>query len=150
MDVDDPDTREIVSITQTLPTAGKESFNLVVLRSPEVLNIIQGLAIRRANSGDRCAETGARGNRNQRALNEPVGKDDQFESIQRWFKSSALASSHHHLRDVDLARASPRMPAATTEIAIGSSLEGDPITLRRSLPKHEVIMAAHPIVVATR
>ena len=31
------------SVTQTLPTAGKESFNLVVLRSPELLNIIQGL-----------------------------------------------------------------------------------------------------------
>ena len=43
VDVDDPETRAIRAITQTLPTAGKSSFNLVVLRSPEVLNIIQGL-----------------------------------------------------------------------------------------------------------
>ena len=43
VDVDDPETRAIVQTTQTLPTAGKESFNLVVLRSPELLNIIQGL-----------------------------------------------------------------------------------------------------------
>ena len=43
VDVDDPDSRTIRRTTQTLPTAGRESFNLVVLRSPEVLNIIQGL-----------------------------------------------------------------------------------------------------------
>ena len=43
VDVDDPDTRSMRAVTQTLPSAGKTSFNLVVLRSPEVLNIIQGL-----------------------------------------------------------------------------------------------------------
>src|SRR4030095_59390 len=43
VDVDDRETRTIHSITQPLPTAGKTSFNLVVLRSPEVLKIIQGL-----------------------------------------------------------------------------------------------------------
>ena len=42
-DVDDAGSREVVGLVQTLPTAGKESFNLVVLRSPEVLNIIEGL-----------------------------------------------------------------------------------------------------------
>jgi two-component system, OmpR family, sensor histidine kinase ChvG len=42
-DVDDPVTRQVRQITQTLPTGGKESFNLVVVRSPEVLNIIEGL-----------------------------------------------------------------------------------------------------------
>ena len=26
---------------QTLPTAGPEAFNLIVLRSPEVLNIVE-------------------------------------------------------------------------------------------------------------
>ena len=43
VDVDDAETRAVRAITQTLPSAGKTSFNLVVLRSPEVLNIIQGL-----------------------------------------------------------------------------------------------------------
>ena len=42
-DVDDSVNREIAKITQTLPTAGQKSFNLVVLRTPEVRNIIQGL-----------------------------------------------------------------------------------------------------------
>ena len=44
VDVDDPVERNIEHITQTLPTAGKESFELVVFRSAELLDIIGGWA----------------------------------------------------------------------------------------------------------
>ena len=149
VDVDDPDTGEIRRIVQTLPTAGKESFNLVVLRSPEVLNIIQGLGY----SGARIlvidpqkrvrAETGT-----NVSLNEPVRKDNLLENIQRWFKS--FRPWVHWVITGEKwtpARSLTEDAAATTEIVIGSSLEGDPIALRRSLSEtQEVIMAAHPIV----
>ena len=43
VDVDNPDTRAIESITGTLPSAGREAYGLVLLKSPEVLRIIEGL-----------------------------------------------------------------------------------------------------------
>ena len=43
VDVDDPVTREIENITQTLPSSGKDNFDLVVLGTPEVRNIVQSL-----------------------------------------------------------------------------------------------------------
>ena len=39
----------IKSITGTLPTAGNEAYGLVLLKSPEVLRIIQGLGYSGAN-----------------------------------------------------------------------------------------------------
>ncbi len=149
VDVDNSETGEIRRIVQTLPTAGKESFNLVVLRSPEVLNIIQGLGY----SGARIlvidpqkrvrAETGT-----NLWLNEPVRKYDLLETIQRWFKSFR-PWLHWVITGKKWApkRSLTKDAAATTEIVIDSSLEGDPIALRRGLSEtQEVIMAAHPIV----
>ena len=43
VDIDDSVSRETARITRTLPSAGKESFDLVVLGTPEVRNIVQGL-----------------------------------------------------------------------------------------------------------
>ena len=43
VDVDDELQRDILRVTQTLPTEATQSFNLVVLRTPEVRNIVQGL-----------------------------------------------------------------------------------------------------------
>jgi len=48
-DVDNPETRAIESITGTLPSAGREAFGLVLLKSPEVLRIIEGLGYSGAN-----------------------------------------------------------------------------------------------------
>ena len=46
MDVDDPVTREIENITQTLPSSGKDNFDLVVLGTPEVRNIVKAWVTR--------------------------------------------------------------------------------------------------------
>ena len=43
VDVDDELQRDILRATQTLPPQANQSFNLVVLRTPEVRNIVQGL-----------------------------------------------------------------------------------------------------------
>jgi HAMP domain-containing protein len=149
VDVDDPVARNVRRTTQTLPTAGKESFNLVVLRSPEVLNIIQGLGY----SGARIlvidpqkrvrAETGSN--------TTPPPPDDDHEAVrilQGWF--AQMRPWVHRLitgEPWEPRRALIENSQSTAEAVIASSLTGDPLALRRSLSEEqEVIMAAHPIV----
>jgi len=147
-DVDDPETREIRRTTQTLPTAGRESFNLVVLRSPEVLNIIQGLGY----SGARIlvidpqkrvrAETGSN-------TTPPLEDDNEaLKFIQGWF--AEMRPWVHRVvtgEPWEPQRSIRRNAEATADAVINSSLSGDPLALRRSLSaEQEVIMAAHPIV----
>ncbi len=147
VDVDDPDTRAIRRTTQTLPTAGRESFNLVVLRSPEVLNIIQGLGY----SGARIlvidpqkrvrAETGSNAT--------PQAADSEtVRLIQRWF-ADVRPWVHRVITGEpwEPQRSIRRNAETTADAVINSSLSGDPLALRRSLSEEqEVIMAAHPIV----
>jgi two-component system, OmpR family, sensor histidine kinase ChvG len=148
VDVDDPENRSIRRTIQTLPTAGKESFNLVVLRSPEVLNIIQGLGY----SGARIlvidpmkrvrAETGSN------ATPPPSASSPANEMMQAWF--AKMRPRVHRLitgEPWEPRRSLTRNAEATAEAVISSSLRGDPLALRRSLSaEQEVIMAAHPIV----
>ncbi|MFU8817669.1 MAG: hypothetical protein ACNA7W_20165, partial [Pseudomonadales bacterium] len=135
VDVDDPTTRAIRRTTQTLPTAGKESFNLVVLRSPEVLNIIQGLGY----SGARIlvidpqkrvrAETGSN-------VAPPPADDSSatVQMLQNWF--SKMRPRVHRMitgEPWEPRRSLTRHAEATAEAVISSSLSGDPLALRRSL-----------------
>jgi dedicated sortase system histidine kinase len=149
VDVDDPDTREIEAIIQTLPTAGKESFNLVVLRSPELLSIIQGLGY----SGARIlvidaqrrvrAETGS-------SLNAPNADSMEVTSSagRRLFES--VRPFVHRITTFeqwDAGRTDLEESELAADAAIASSLDGAPITLRRSLNEDtDIIMAAYPIV----
>jgi dedicated sortase system histidine kinase len=149
VDVDDPDTRAIVRTTQTLPTAGKESFNLVVLRSPELLNIIQGLGY----SGARIlvidqekrvrAETGA-----TLVVDEVTGSDSRFALVRGLF--NRVRPFLHYVTTFEEWRPPDSVdgdPDSAADDAIRASLAGDPITIRRSLsPTNQIIMAAHPIV----
>ena len=128
----DADTGEMRSLTQTLPTAGKESFNLVILRSPELLNIIEGLGY----SGSRIliidperrvrAETGS-----HTIAGEPRDESAWVYKIGEWIR-----------------RFSSTVPeAGTVEEVIDASLEGGPIALPRVLENGvEIITAAYPIV----
>ena len=148
-DVDDPGIREITSLVQTLPKAGKESFNLIVLRSPEVLNIIEGLGY----SGARIlvidaeqrvrAETGAH--------ITPVA-DDPRNAVLR-FLDEGFAAIRPLLHQISMLE---RWGSQNTSIAdpdtvankiIAESLAGNPYALRQNLDESfEIIMAAHPIV----
>ena len=130
-DVDAP-TREMRAITQTLPTGGKESFNLVILRSPELLKVIEGLGY----SGSRIliidlerrvrAETGS-----HTIAGKPQVESDWVYKIGEWIR-----------------RFSSTVPeAGTVEDVIEASLEGGPIALPRTLENGvEIITAAYPIV----
>lgn len=149
VDVDDPDTRAIVRTTQTLPTAGKESFNLVVLRSPELLNIIQGLGY----SGARILVIDAeRRVRAETGTSLVVTASEVENGRFRLFRDvfNEVRPVIHYLTTFEEyapPQAAGPTPDSAADDAIASSLAGNPITIRRSLSEtDEVIMAAHPIV----
>lgn len=147
VDVDDPESREIRAITQTLPTAGKEGFNLVVYRSPEVLQLIEGLGY----SGARIqvidaqhrvrADTGS-----YRAEAAPDTQADWTLRVREWFRGIRLwiegVAGTPRDASADAARSE-----ALAEEAIAAALAGEPITARRLVDADvEIIVAAHPIV----
>jgi two-component system, OmpR family, sensor histidine kinase ChvG len=147
VDVDDPDARNIRAITQTLPTAGKTSFNLVVLRSPEVLNIIQGLGYSGARILVIDAQNRVRAETGTFTMNEERDFDEGWSpTAQRWFEF--VRPLVHRLvmwqswEDDDISGDSESVANRVIE----SSLHGDPIALRRRVGDQEIIMAAHPIV----
>ncbi len=151
VDVDDPNTRAIVGSTRTLPTAGKQSFNLVVLRSPEVRNIIQGLGF----SGSRIlvidnekrvrAETGA-----IQTVSPSPDRTTWFEKIALWLETARAWVQSLILKEVYTGPAEPEIDKdKTADIAIESSLSGEPIAMRsRADVNNEIILAAHPIISA--
>lgn len=149
VDVDDPISREQVQITQTLPTAGKESFNLVVLRSPEVLNIIRGLGY----SGARILVIDA-----QQRVRAETGANQSgtpSEAETHWYSwiTDLFARARPFLHYVttgtqyDQPLLTPADSQRLASTAIEQSLAGNPMTLQRRLAdEQELIVAAHPIV----
>jgi len=125
--------------------AGKESFELVVFRSAELLDIIEGLGYAGArimvlDSEKRVrAETG--NIRESTPVDEPNGLGS---ALRQWF--SRLRPHIHKFvtgEDWDTKESS----ALSVDEVIESSLAGDPDWLMRPVgEEQEVIMAAHPIV----
>ncbi len=148
VDVDDPVTRAIRAITQTLPSAGKASFNLVVLRSPEVLHIIQGLGYSGARILVIDAQNRVRAETGSFTLNDDHEETDSSWPFgtRRWF--DIIRPIVHRLvmwqrwGDDEL----PSDSQAVINKAIESALHGNPIALRCRVNDEEIIMAAHPIV----
>ena len=148
VDVDDPNRREIAHRTQTLPKAGKESFNLVVLRSPEVLNIIQGLGY----SGARILVIDS-----QQRVRAEIGALDAGDLEQASGAVSLLGKGFAAIRPIlhRFALFEPWQPTqddpgdseAIVHEIIGKSLAGAPIAQLLGLSDSlEIIMATHPIV----
>ena len=140
-DVDDPESRAIESITGTLPSAGREAYGLVLLKSPEVLRIIEGLGYSGANIQVIDA---------QRRVRAEIGSYEStpqqqasVESDQAWFQLiSYLMDPLYDLIEANL-RASP----LDDDEVIKASLSGRPTYQRRySDEEGEVIVAAHPII----
>ena len=146
VDVDDPLERDVENITQTLPTAGKESFELVEFRSWEVLDIIEGLGYAGArimvlDSQKRVrAETGS-----IREATTPTDPPSELGSaLRRWF--TTLRPYLHKLVTGD-DWPGPETNTLNVDEVIESSLQGEPNWLMRPVgDEQEVIMAAHPIV----
>ena len=156
VDVDDELQRDILRVTQTLPPEATQSFNLVVLRTPEVRNIVQGLGY----SGAKIVVID-----NQRRVRAEVGatrlaavEDDsstQMGSLTRqltrvgdfiraFFVSLSGEPGAPDGVGGDAGEAEDESPS---DRAIRLSLQGDPIALRNPLVSgEEIILAAHPIV----
>ena len=156
VDVDDELQRDILRVTQTLPPEATQSFNLVVLRTPEVRNIVQGLGY----SGAKIVVID-----NQRRVRAEVGatrlaavEDDsstQMGSLTRqltrvgdFIRAFFVSLSGEPVAPDgiggDAGEAEDESPS---DRAIRLSLQGDPIALRNPLVSgEEIILAAHPIV----
>ena len=148
VNVNDARRRDIVSVTQSLPNVDDLGVHLVLLRSHEVLRIIEGLAY----SGARIlvldtnkqvrAEAGSYSRHLRPTLSLPATT-----VIDRWLVPllpyvrsvlDALPIDYH-------GHATSATSAA--ERAIASSLAGKPVSLRRELKgRQEIIMAAYPII----
>ena len=149
VDVDDVNERAIVNLVQTLPTAGKESFNLVVLRSPEVLNIIQGLGYSGARILVIDSQKRVRAETGTHITTIPAEpRNTFFGYIRAGFENiRPLLHRFSMLEAWEPARSDPVNSDVTADETISASLNGEPIALRRSLDEYlEIIMAAHPIV----
>ncbi len=143
VDVDNPETRAIESITGTLPSAGREAYGLVLLKSPEVLRIIEGLGYSGANiqviDAQRRvrAEVGSYSSAPQQSTTSETNWTDTWYSFISYFMEplyNIIESSR---------RASPLLD----DEVIKASLAGTPTYQRRySDEDGEVIVAAHPII----
>ncbi len=148
-DVDDAQTRATRAITQTLPKAGKASFNLVVLRSPEVLKIIEGLGYSGARILVIDTQKRVRAETGSVNLTKPAeAEDGEWSFAMRGWFDLFRPLLHRIVMWQSLDQITTIEDyGATADEAILSSLLGDPIALRRRLADdQEIIMAAHPIV----
>ena len=149
VDVDDPLQRQVVRSTQTLPKEANQNFNLVVLRTPEVRNIVQGLGYSGAkilviDSLQRVrAEVGA-----TRKSSPADDNDLRFGAVTRQLTAAGdFIGSLLHTAAAQESQASE--PNNQREKAVRVSLAGDPIALRNPVSNNEeLILAAHPIVSA--
>ena len=156
VDVDDELQRDILRVTQTLPPEATQSFNLVVLRTPEVRNIVQGLGYSGAkivvidNQRRVRAEVGATrlaaveddSSTQMGSLTRQLTRVGDF--IRRFFVS---LSGEPVAPDGIGGDAGETEDESPSDRAIRLSLQGDPIALRNPLVSgEEIILAAHPIV----
>ena len=143
VDVDSPETREIVSITGTLPSGGREAYGLVLLKSPEVLRIIEGLGYSGASIQVIDAQQRVRAEVGSYDANPTQAVNVAEDWTDAWFSMvDLLMDPLYNIIETNL-RASPM---ADDEV-IKDSLAGRPTYQRRySDEDGEIIVAAHPII----
>jgi len=143
VDVDNPETRAIESITGTLPSAGREAYGLVLLKSPEVLRIIEGLGYSGANIQVIDA---------QRRVRAEVGSyssapQQSTKSETNWTETWYSFISYFMEPLYNIIESSRRASPLLDDEVIKASLAGTPTYQRRySDEDGEVIVAAHPII----
>ncbi len=149
-DVDDPVARAPLKLAQTLPQAGKESFNLIVLRSPEVLNIIEGLGYSGARILVIDAQQRVRAETGAPLIEAARPSPDDGKALgllQQAFE--AIRPIVHRLSTFEPLEkgGSGVSNEGTAADIISATLAGRPAATRHTLDNQlEVILAAHPIV----
>ena len=141
VDVDDAQTRVIESKTATLPSDGKEAFGLVLLKSPEVLRIVEGLGYSGANIQVIDRQGRIRVDEGGSQIKPSTEQDD---TDANWFSViSFLMDSIYNTADEQLLSTSEALDSQV----IREALAGTPNFQRRySGAEGEMIIAAHPIV----
>ena len=150
IDVDDPVSRKIEGQTLTVPKPGKQSFNLVVLRTPEVRNIVEGLGY----SGAKILVIDDR-----RQIRAEVGKAQVDDPVNTEITPTLLAlasNAFEHVRPiVHLMATGERYrqklesldEQEAFEEVLSASLIGEPMAVRSySRDNQEIIVVAPPIV----
>ena len=141
VDVDDEQTREIESRTATLPTTGREAFGLVLLKSPEVLRIVEGLGYSGANI--QVLDRQGRLRADEGGETQPEVAEDT-DSTTNWFSAvSLLMDSIYESVETGLRGVADHRDGKVIE----SALAGVPSLQRRSSTEAgDEIVAAHPII----
>lgn len=145
VDVDNSESRTIESITGSLPTIGGDKFGLVLVKSPEVLRIIEGLGYSGANIQVIDAQKRVRAEIGSYQISQDENDsryNDRTFSFVKFGRS--LRDSIYEVADIDLRRSDN----ANEDKVISDSLAGLPSYQRRYSPEEgETITAAHPIIV---
>ena len=145
VDVDNEDTRAIESITGTLPSTGREAFGLVLLKSPEVLRIVEGLGYSGANIQVIDAQRRVRAEvGSYRSANIQTEKKADEDWTESWYALlNLLMDPLYNVIDSSL-----RVDRDTLEDqVITDSLAGTPSYQRLYTEEEgEIIIAAHPII----
>jgi two-component system, OmpR family, sensor histidine kinase ChvG len=144
VDVDNPETRAIESITGTLPSTGREAFGLVLLKSPEVLRIVEGLGYSGANIQVIDAQRRVRAEVGSYHASGIQQEDAQKDWTDSWYSLlNILMDPLYNVIDLSL-----RVDRDTLEDqVIIDSLAGTPSYQRLYTEEEgEMIIAAHPII----
>lgn len=144
VDVDSARTRAIESITGTLPSASREAFGLVLLKTPEVLRIIEGLGYSGANiqvvdSRKRIrAEVGSYRAQPSESLNPASGDAMSLARLTDW-----MLDPLYTLVERTLSKPEVTDEEATIQRALNGSSSTSHFLAKN---EGEVIVAAHPII----
>ena len=143
VDVDDPETRTIRHITRSLPSAGRSAFNLVRLRSTELLNILDGLGFSDGHVMVIDADN------RLRAASGAVSRNLATLALEDEFRPTAWLRDL--IRPATTLSQDPRESEETATRVISSALAGIPSVERRLHANgFELITAAYPIVSTDR
>ena len=146
VDVDSEETRTIESIVGTLPSAGREAFGLVLLKSPEVLRIVEGLGYSGASIQVIDAQRRVRAEvGSYRAPQiQPQTDNKELGFAKTWYLFIDVIMDS--LYGVIEARFRDTNPVPEDQV-IKDSLAGKPSYQRGfTQAEGEVILAAHPII----
>lgn len=145
VDVDNTDSRAIESITGSLPTIGGDEFGLVLLKSPEVLRIIEGLGYSGANIQVIDAQKRVRAEIGSYQISQDKNDREYNDTTFSFVKfGRGLRDSIYDIADIGLRQSDNE----NEDKVISDSLAGLPSYQRRYSPEEgETITAAHPIIV---
>lgn len=143
VDVDNPRNPEIRSVVETVPSSGKEEFNLVLLRSSVLGNIIHGLGY--TDSRIMIVDVEQRVRADTGPL-ETLATSSARDLPDSWGIHLIRPILHRLVAGDTWRELTVKESARIAKEAIASALRGEPSAVRlRSSGDAQIIMATHPI-----